>query len=387
MPLIMTQPDYMLSEILEQPAILHSILQDPKVNQVAESIKNKGIKKIIFTGCGDSYCAAWYGAYLANHWCPQYQARYYEPFELVNYSSPEELKNAVVMGISVSGGTLRVLEAMRFAKNHGSTTVTITDNPKGKMVRETDQTLLINASPPESLLTTSYSSKVAKQYVGYQNDVAQTKTYIANLGVLSVLLAHLSPRRSENIEKIQVTFSLVKEALEQREKLIQVSKSFKETSENIIFVGSGPNSPTSLFGAYKMFEFTLHGFSCDIEEYCHTSYFITTDKSTVIFLAPDQQSYDRIMEIEPVVREQISARTLIIANRNLVKSQVQYVFPLVMPQDSYLSPLVLSVPIELISYSLAQSRGFNTNTFRGGIETEKYVAGSYNTIRQSRLRY
>jgi glucosamine 6-phosphate synthetase-like amidotransferase/phosphosugar isomerase protein len=136
-----------------------------------------------------------------------------------------------------------------------------------------------------------------------------------------------------------------------------------------------------------MFEFTLHGFGCDIEEYCHTRYFITNDKSTVIFLAPDRQSYERIMEIEPVVREQISAKTLIIADKELVNSQESFFLPLKMPQDSYLSPLVTLIPVEFISYSLAQSRGFNTNTFRGGVETEKYVTGSYTTIRQSRLQY
>ena len=360
------------------------------MRQVVESIKKDGIKKIIFTGCGDSYCAAWYGYYLANHWSPEFQPRYYEPFEFVNYSNPEELKDTIVVGISVSGGTLRVLEAVRFAKKHRATTLTITDNPQGRLVRETDLSLLINASPPESLLSTSYSSETAKQYVGYQNDVAQTKTYMANLGTLSVLLAHLSKNSSENIEKIESTVSMVNKTIDHQEEMIELGNSFKDTSDNIIFVGSGPNSPTSLFGAYKMFEFTLHGFACDIEEYCHTSYFITTEKSTVIFLAPDEKSYDRIMEIEPVIRKQILAQTLVITNEDLVKNQDQLKIPLLtleVPQDSYLSPLVMTIPIELISYSLAKNKGFNTNTFRGGVETEKYVSGSYDTIRQSKLKY
>ena len=158
----MVQSDYMLSEMLEQPAILKSILRNPKVNQVAEYFKEKEIDKIIFTGCGDSYCAAWFGFYLASKWCQQYRVNHYEPFELVNYSNPNALQNAVVVGISVSGGTLRVLEAIRFAQSRGATTLTITDNPEGKIVQETDQSLLIHASPPETLLTTSYNSEAAK---------------------------------------------------------------------------------------------------------------------------------------------------------------------------------------------------------------------------------
>lgn len=383
----MTQPDFMLTEILEQPVILSSIFTDENLKIIAESIKDENYKKIILTGCGDSYCASWFGTNLAKQWCTQYQVEYYEPFELVNYFNPKELKNTLVIGISVSGGTLRVLEAIRFAQFHGAMTLVITDNSKGKLFDEADEKVLINASPQESLLTSSYSSETAKKYVGYQNDVAQTKTYIANLGTLSVLFAHLSASSTSNLNKVNSAFSLVGEALDQRDEIIRLGQSFRDFSDNIFFVASGPDAPTGLFGAYKMFEFTLHGFSCDIEEYCHTRYFITTDKSTVVLLASNKQSYDRVMEIEPVLRDFIKARTVVLANETLVDQKLTSILPFVLPEDPYLSPLVQTIPIELLSYSLAQSKGFNTNTFRGGVETEKYVTGSYKTIRQSHLQF
>ena len=298
----MTPPDFMLTEILEQPRILNSIFTNEILKNMAESIKAEKYRKIILTGCGDSYCASWFGANLAKHWCTQYQVEYYEPFEFVNYYNPKELKNTLVIGISVSGGTLRVLEAIRFAQFHGAVTLVITDNSQGKLVKEANKKILILASPQESLLTTSYSSETAKKYVGYQNDVAQTKTYIANLGTLSVLFAYLSTQSNSNLKKVNSAFSLVGKDLDQRDEIIQIGRSLKDVSDNIIFIASGPDAPTSLFGAYKMFEFTLHGFSCDIEEFCHTRYFITTNKSTVVLLASNKQSYNRIMEIEPVLR-------------------------------------------------------------------------------------
>jgi glucosamine--fructose-6-phosphate aminotransferase (isomerizing) len=383
----MTQTDHMLTEILEQPTILNSIFNNEKLRITAESINAENYKKIILTGCGDSYCASWFGANLAKHWCTHYQVEYYEPFELVNYSDPKELKNTLVIGISVSGGTLRVLEAIRFAKFHGAATLIITDNSQGKLVKETSRKILIHASPQESLLTTSYSSETAKKYVGYQNDVAQTKTYLANLGTLSILFAYLSTQSNSNLIKIKSAFSLVGEALDKRDEIIQIGRSLKDVSDSIFFVASGPNRPIGLFGAYKMFEFTLHGFSCDIEEFCHTRYFITTNKSTVVLLTSDKQSYNRIMEIEPVLREYIKAKTIILANKSLVNENLTSILPFAMPEDPYLSPLVQTIPIELLSYSLARSKGFNTNTFRGGVETEKYVTGSYQTIRQSHLQF
>ena len=383
----MTQTDYMLTEILEQPTILDSIFNNNNLIHMAESIKAENYQKIILTGCGDSYCASWFGANLAKHWCIHYQVEYYEPFELVNYSNPKELKNTLVIGISVSGGTLRVLEAVRFSKFHGAATLIITDNSQGKLVKETNNKIMIHASPQESLLTTSYSSETAKKYVGYQNDVAQTKTYIANLGTLSILFAYLSNQANSNLHKIKSAFSLVGKAIDRHDEIIQFGRSLKDVSDSIFFVASGPNRPTGLFGAYKMFEFTLHGFSCDIEEFCHTRYFITTNKSTVVLLASDKQSYNRIMEIEPVLRENIKAKTIILANESLVNENLFSILPFTMPEDPYLSPLVQTIPIELLSYSLAQSKGFNTNIFRGGVETEKYVTGSYQTIRQSHLQF
>ena len=86
----MTQPDFMLTEILEQPVILSSIFTDENLKIMAESIKDENFKKIILTGCGDSYCASWFGTNLAKQWCTQYQVEYYEPFELVNFFDPKE---------------------------------------------------------------------------------------------------------------------------------------------------------------------------------------------------------------------------------------------------------------------------------------------------------
>lgn len=385
---MMNEPDFMLSEMLEQPRIIEASLTNSKIEDISKFILEEDINQLILTGSGDSYCAAWYGAYLTRKWCPNLNVNHFVPFEFTTYSNLNNLENTAVIGISVSGGTLRVIESMRYARKKGAkTTITITDNPQGKLIKETEHHLLINASPPESLQSSSYESEIAKQYIGYQNDVAQTKTYLANLAVLSVLIAKTSLNSDNNLTSVRRTFSLVNKAIKNRNAFIHTGNNMKESSEKIIFVASGYNNPTTLFGAYKMFEFTLNGFACDIEEYCHTSYFITDDKSSVIFIAPDQYSLNRIMEIEPVIREDINASTIIFVNEELKSKSGPNSIPILSPTETCLSPLVYTIPIEFLSYSLARSKGFNTNTFRGGQDTEKYVTGSFKTIRQSKLRY
>ncbi len=384
----MNEPDFMLSEMLEQPRIIEASLTNSKIEDISKIILEEDITQIVITGSGDSYCAAWYGAYLARKWCPDLKVHHFAPFEFTTYSNLNNLENTAIIGISVSGGTLRVIESIRYAKINGTkTTITITDNPEGKLIEETEHHLLIHASPPESLQSSSYESEIAKQYIGYQNDVAQTKTYLANLAVLSVLMARLSPNSDNNLSNVRNTVSLVKKAIKDRNTFITLGNNMKNSSEKIMFVASGHNNPTSLFGAYKMFEFTLNGFACDIEEYCHTNYFITDDNSSVIFIAPDQYSLNRIMEIEPVVREEIKAKTVILVNEELKNKSGPNSIPILSPTETCLSPLVYTIPVEFLSYSLARSKGFNTNTFRGGQDTEKYVTGSFKTIRQSKLRY
>lgn len=381
------EPNFMLSEMLEQPKILDSIISDSHIKDVGNLLLESDVERIYFTGSGDSYCAAWFGAYLGKRWHPTLDIRHFTPFDLVNYLNPKYLKKSVIVGISVSGNTTRILEAIRYAQKHNATTIGITDNPQGKLSKEACQVLYIHASPFKSLETTSYSSKGARDYTGYHHDVAQTKTYLGNLAVLSLLLAHSSQENLDQLRSVQQTFQLVSNTIQQRQKFLDVGEELGKNADKIFFIASGPNSSTGLFGSYKMFEFTLNGFACDIEEYCHTGYFITTDNTSVIFMVPDKVSMNRVMEIEPVVREDIKANNVILINSNLIDATGSNSIPLSLPDKNVLSPLVFTIPVEFISYSIARTRGFDTNRFRGGKETEKYVSGSYKIIRKSKLQY
>ncbi len=383
----MMQPDYMLTEILEQPKILKSILEDSEIKKLAEILAEASIERIYLMGSGDSYCAAWFGAYIGEKWCPSLRVRHYAPFEFINYSRPELLEGSAVIGISVSGETPRVLESTIFANKHKAITIGLTDNPNGKLVKETDYELFIHASPPEALQTSLYSSEGAKNYKGYHHDVSQTKTYLANLSVLSVLMGYLSQGTKKVLKNVQEAFQLVDQVIEQRRTFLEIGQSLSTAADKIFFVASGSNSATGLFGVYKMFEFALNGFTCDIEEYCHTGYFTTTDQTSVVFIAADSASLNRIREIEPIIREEFDAKTVVLVDAELKKEAGPNSTPIALPEDRVLSPLVLTIPIEFLSYSLAKSKGFNTNLFRGGQDTEKYVAGSYKMIRQSRLQF
>jgi len=379
----------MLSEMLEQPKILDALYNDSNIKKIGNFLLQSDIERIFLTGSGDSYCAAWFGAYLGQRWWPDLGIRHSAPFEFVNYQHPQYLQNSAVIGISVSGNTPRVVEALRFARKYGAQIIGITDNPQGRIAAEADHTLFIHASPPETLKTSSYKTEEAKDYTGYHHDVAQTKTYLANLATLSLLMAFHSQQKEAELILIQEAFQLVTTAINQQGDFKIIGNKLDRGVDRFIFVSSGVNGPTGLFGAYKMFEFSLNGFACDIEEYCHTNYFITTENSLVIFIASDSPTFDRIKEIEPVIREVIDAKTIVLVNSDLYdksKMDSNYIL-LKTPKNEVLSPLIFTIPVEFLAYSIARRKGFDTNQFRGGQDTEKYVSGSFRTIRQSKILY
>ncbi|MHA1973271.1 MAG: SIS domain-containing protein [Candidatus Hodarchaeales archaeon] len=381
------EQDYIMQEILEQPQILQFILKDKKSEEISMLLRENGIKKVIFTGSGDSYCAAKFGTYLGRKWLRWCNVRHYAPFNFVNYVSKDELKDTAVIGISVSGNTPRVVEALRFAKQNGALTIGITDNPQGKLVKDSSEIIRIHASPPETLVNSSYSSPEAKDYVGYHHDVAQTKTYLANIAVISKLISSYSKNQARHDKMLESAFELVTQVINMKETFLEIGKSLCKSSRKIIFVGSGINSATSLFGAYKMFEFTLNGYACDIEEFCHTEYFISDPSTSIIFIAGDEPSWNRIIEIEPVINDVIKVKTVVLTGEDIIRNEKDNYIALPLPQESHLSPIVFTIAVELMSYSLAKALGFDVNMFRGGRETEKYVGASYRTIRQSKIRY
>ncbi|MHA2499294.1 MAG: SIS domain-containing protein, partial [Candidatus Hodarchaeales archaeon] len=94
------------------------------------------------------------------------------------------------VGISVSGKTPRVQEALHCAKAKNALVAGITDNPNSPIAGMANElSIVTGASPPEALETSDYETVEAAQYTGYHHDCAQTKTYLANVFALLLLAA------------------------------------------------------------------------------------------------------------------------------------------------------------------------------------------------------
>jgi fructoselysine-6-P-deglycase FrlB-like protein len=372
----MPTDEYIFQEILEQERIaaLHQTFPVPDWPG--------GTGEIIITGSGDSHCAALFG-----HWLLKKRGRVaglpsLQASQAALHLGPED----ILIGISVSGRTVRILEAAKRALAAGAQAVAVTDNLQSPLAQLASVLWPIHCSPAEELGQTNYKDEQAKQYVGYHHDVAQTKTFWAILLTLirgaeikldwKTLLAHTRRLLSASFY----------------DPLLNKAGLWAQSGQTF-FVGSGWAQIVARFGSYKMYEFNRLAHFTGIEEYCHTHYFITRDNDSIVFLIADQDSAARAAEIVPVLIELFDARIIWIQPEFLCSDH--------QPRNSDLSFEVVNLPltnepvqlfldfvlaVQWLTYAIGRVDAVDINTFHAGYDTERLVAGTLQTIRQSAIR-
>jgi len=377
--------DYMLKEIKEQPQHLKILLNSNKDTiheKICDYQDRFEFQRIILTGCGDSLCAALTNEYAFSE--NGYPTFVFPPMELSRYRYKlNNLLNekTLLIPISVSGRTPRVIESINAAISKGSPTLAITNDPESPVAQTSNDFIYAKSSEVESLKTSSYDGDVSSKYIGYEHDVPQTKSYTSVQMTLQMIAASFC--KDPEYSFLEEIPSIIKTIIQNnliKELGVKHSKATRH-----IYSASGPNYGNALFAEFKMYEFSLIGFSKEIEEYCHTSYFITEEDTPVMFLAPEGESLQRVSEITPVLEKKIGAFPIVLSNIEPhfgCKAWIEIPYT----EEERYSVIPYGVVAPLYAYWVAKTRGLNVNTFRGGVEQEKYVEGSYYTIRKSKIK-
>lgn len=386
----MTSRDYFLEEIMEQPRIFNQLVHRGDFERIAGDLARRRFERIVITGCGDSHCAA-----LAAWWffreTMKREVFSLEAMNAARYLSDLFDERTLLLAVSASGRTPRVIECVQVARERGAFVLSITDNPSGELYGSGDDAILLGASPPEELKKTCYRSDPAKEYTGYHHEVGQTKTFTASMLALFLLAAKMGSLSRDEGRRGQ-SGSLERSLKEVSESCGDIISALNEQARAfaagldgagpVFFLASGPCGAIARFGAYKMHEFALMGSSQDIEEYCHTYYYITDASATVVGLCPDTLSESRFAEIAPELSDSIGARVAAVVPEG---AEIDRAFCIRIPWQgpTAVSPLVYALAVELIAHAIAVKAKRSTSIFRGGIETEKYVAGAMRIIRRS----
>jgi glucosamine--fructose-6-phosphate aminotransferase (isomerizing) len=348
-------PHHMLKEIFEQPEALRDTMRG-RVDAISSSIRLGGLdsverewndcRRLILAGCGTAWHAALIGEYLFEE-----LARIPTEVEYASelrYRNPIVGEGTVAVFISQSGETADTLAALHEMRTKGATVLGIVNAVGSTIARETDAGVYL--------------------HVGAEIGVASTKAFTGQLATLAMMAVdigrhrHLSAERtSEIIAELSAIPEKIEQALELGDEVKNLVARFADR-DNWLFLGRGVNYPVAIEGALKLKEISyIHAEGLPAAEMKHGPLALIDEDMPVVVVAPRDHTYEKVLaNIEEVCGRQgqvIALATEKDVRLERIAAEVMYV-PSTLPM---LSPLVTSVPLQLLAYHAAVYRGHDVD--------------------------
>jgi len=349
---------FMLKEIQEQPTAVADTLRSHFVDgrivldeQRLDPGVLREIDKVFVVACGSAYHAGLLAKYAIEHW-----TRIPVEVEMASefrYRDPVLDRQTLVVAISQSGETADTLEAVRHAKDQKATVLAICNTNGAQIPRESDAVLYTHAGP--------------------EIGVAATKTFTAQVAaVLIVGLALAQARGTKYAEEIAQDFerlaampALIAETLGVVEDVRTLAREIAD-SKAILFLGRHVGYPVALEGALKLKELAyMHAEGFPAGELKHGPIALIEPGLPVVVVMPSptgrpllhQKMLSNISEIAAR-----GARTIVIAQRGDVAAARHASRLIEIPKaPTLLSPLLSTIPMQVLAAEIAQARGFDVD--------------------------
>jgi glucosamine--fructose-6-phosphate aminotransferase (isomerizing) len=342
---------FMLKEIFEQPgAIVETIEGRISDNQVLSAAFGpeadrifKQVEAVQIVACGTSYHAGLIARYgfeeLGGIPCDVEVASEFR------YRRHVVQPNTLFVTISQSGETADTLAALREAKALGYThTLAICNVPESSLVRESDLSLMTRAGP--------------------EIGVASTKAFTTQLVALMLLIVALGRHHSltsETEEKIVRQLRhlpvQVEEMLELNERIAELARQFA-TKQNALFLGRGVHYPVALEGALKLKEISyIHAEGYPAGELKHGPLALVDSEVPIVAVAPNDSLLDKLKANLQEVRARGGALYVFADPASDVRAEAGVTVLDVAPAEQAVSPIVYSIPLQLLAYHVAVIRG------------------------------
>jgi glutamine---fructose-6-phosphate transaminase (isomerizing) len=348
-------PHFMLKEIHEQPSTITDALRGRillhegtvKLGGLVDVIDHlRNAKRFIITACGTSWHAGLVGEYMLEQYARiPVEVEYASEFR---YRNPIISERDIVWAISQSGETADTFAAVREARQRGAQVFGIVNVVGSTIARETDSGVYIHAGP--------------------EIGVASTKAFTSQLTVLTlitILMARL--RGMASTEAITILNELKKipakvaSILSQADAIKDIADRFSNV-RNFLYLGRGYNFPVALEGALKLKEISyIHAEGYPAAEMKHGPIALIDDDMPVVVIAPKDASYDKVLSN---IQEVKARRGKVVAVANdtddIIERYADHVIRIPQTLDM-LSPIVASIPLQLLAYYIAVNRGCNVD--------------------------
>jgi len=349
-------PHFMLKEIYEQPRAVRDCMRG-RLNAEDGRVSLGGIldyiekmtkaNRIIIVACGTSWHASLVGEYLFEDIARiPVEVEYASEFR---YRNPIINENDVVIAISQSGETADTFAAIELAKSKGATIIGICNVVGSSITRMTHAGSYTHAGP--------------------EIGVASTKAFTAQVTILTLMALMIADRKGsisksrfhQLIQELELIPEKIEKTLEVNSQIIEISKIFKDV-RNFLYLGRGYNFPVALEGALKLKEISyIHAEGYPAAEMKHGPIALIDEEMPVVVLATKSHVYEKIVtSIEEVKARKGKIIALVSEGDEKVKKIADYVIE-VPDCDEIFTPLLATIPLQLLAYHIAVMRGCNVD--------------------------
>lgn len=347
---------FMLKEIFEQPKSIHDtmrgrLLPEEGIISMAGIWDHKerfyNAKRIIIVACGTSWHAGLVGEYLIEELARiPVEVEYASEFR---YRNPIINKDDIVIAISQSGETADTLAALKLAKEKGAFIYGICNVVGSSIARITDAGSYTHAGP--------------------EIGVASTKAFTAQLTILTLIALKLG-KHNGNLSNERFTSlcyeldalpAKVEEVLKTNEEAKRIAAIYKD-ADNALYLGRGYNFPTALEGALKLKEISyIHAEGYPAAEMKHGPIALIDENMPVFVIAVKKGHYDKVVSnIQEIKSRSGQIIAVVTEGDEQVRDLADHVIEIPDCSEEF-SPILASIPLQLLSYHIAVMRGCNVD--------------------------
>lgn len=342
---------FMEKEIFEQPASLENGMRGRFSDDGSTALfgglnlspqELLGVDRILFLACGTAWHACLVAEYLIERFARiPVEVEYASEFRYRN--APLD-KNTLVFAISQSGETIDTLAALREAKRKGFRTLAINNSVGSTIARETDGGIY--------------------QHAGPEIGVASTKAFTSQIMLCAMVALYLGRLRdlsftdgTKIVKALKALPDQVREVLKQNEKIEAIAKKYAHY-EDCLFLGRQLMFPIALEGALKLKEISyIHAEGYPAAEMKHGPIALISKDCPSVFLTTSGEIFKKsLANIQEVKARKGAVICVASADCELPDDLIDEVVRV--PEcHEIVQPILMSIPVQLLSYHIALQRG------------------------------
>ncbi|MGB5370406.1 MAG: glutamine--fructose-6-phosphate transaminase (isomerizing) [Flavobacteriaceae bacterium] len=347
---------FMLKEIYEQPRAIkdtyrgrlladQGLIRMAGIDQNLEKFLNAN--RIIIVACGTSWHAGLVAEYIFEDLARiPVEVEYASEFR---YRNPVITDKDILIAISQSGETADTLAAIKLAKEKGAFVFGVCNVVGSSIARETDAGAYTHAGP--------------------EIGVASTKAFTTQITVLTLIALKLAKAKGifsgsqyhEFLSELETIPTKVEIALNTNAIVRDIAEVYKD-APNCLYLGRGYNFPVALEGALKLKEISyIHAEGYPAAEMKHGPIALIDEHMPVIVIATKKGHYEKVVSnIQEIKSRKGKIIAIVTEGDTQVRELADHVVEVPETMES-LTPLLTTIPLQLLSYHIAVMRGCNVD--------------------------